>query len=197
MAEPLSDFEKPIALLVQRRSDGYSSLQRVESKTAALIAGTLVAIGLVLTRGGSILDSLLAIGFLRPLWLLFQAFHPVTYSGVPDGTELKAKWPIFPKTTMAVIFDAMIRAVDIQASSTEAKAMHLKGALQWLFWWSAFVIVVRTAETAMITYGAYPAFVAPLIGATSAPLPSPTPSLAPSPNPTRSFAPASPLAKPH
>ena len=64
LSQEQADFEEPLQMFVDCRAMAYGSLQRVESKAAALIAGTLAVIDLMLDRGSLSFDKALAVAYI-------------------------------------------------------------------------------------------------------------------------------------
>lgn len=176
-------------MLTDRREVTYSALQRIEARTNPLIAGGLAGIVIAFDRNGSILDLVVAAGYLRPVYLLLKAYLPQESFAVPAGAPLLELWPWYPSKLTEIAATDLADSLDGKnglASIIRTRSAIIAGAIHWLFRWTVVVLVVRALEAILLAY-------APLPVATRVALmprnevlasPIPTPSASPSPKPT-------------
>ncbi len=128
-----------------------------------LLAGTLAALGLAIGKGESVLDLVVALGYLWPLKLLLNAFAPLDYTVAPDATVLETSWPYYPRATTKAVFGAIgISLAALQRGIIEKSVLSHR-AIKVLFLWSIILVAVRVAEAFVISYGIAPGIIVPLI----------------------------------
>lgn len=149
--------------MVDRRTVTYSSLQRVEARIGVLLAGTLAAIGLALDRSASVIDVAMALGYLRPLYLLLRAFKPLDYRVAPGTESVEESWPYYPKATTKAVFQSIGMSLESLQQGIVDKSNLTSRAINALFRFSAVMIVLRVAESLINTYQPMPRWLQPLI----------------------------------
>ncbi|MGA8575479.1 MAG: hypothetical protein WB609_07325 [Candidatus Cybelea sp.] len=73
-ADAISDYRIALEIALRRPDNERNRLDRIESKIAPIIAGTIAAFALFLDKATSWLDIAAAALYLLPLWQLFVAF---------------------------------------------------------------------------------------------------------------------------
>lgn len=171
LALPTDDFARPLEFLQGRARTSYGSLARIETKTSTLFAGTIAVLGFVLSHESTPIELIVVLAYLVPLAILMRALGVREYSLVPDAETLANSWPYYPKASITAIFDATKVAVEELFENVGVKAKLFRQATIWIYSLTAFIIVVRLAETTCHSVAcSLPPPYAPLAG-----LQSPTP----------------------
>lgn len=152
MNEPLppdseADWRVALEMALRRRDNESDRLDRIDSKIAPIIAGTIAALALFVDKASSLLDIAAAALYLIPLALLFFAFKTDTFIDVPDLGVLKESWQPFPKTFIRVAFEGTVEAVAKNAPKLDAKANRLNAAMACVMVVTIIILTLRFAES--------------------------------------------------
>lgn len=147
LATPTDDFARPLEFLQERARTSYGSLARIETKTSTLFAGTIAVLGFILSHESTPIELIAVLAYLVPLAILMRALGVREYSLVPDAETLAISWPYYPKASVTAIFEATRVAVEELSENVGVKAKLFRQATIWIYSLTAFIIVVRLAET--------------------------------------------------
>lgn len=142
----LTDYKIALEIALRRRDNERNRLDRIESKIAPIIAGTIAAFALFLDRPNSWPDILAAALYLVPLWQLFVAFRTYEYVDVPNLNNLKETWQRWPQTFLKAAFEGTVDAVNRNAPIIDKKARQLNGAMVYVFSVTVVVLALRIVE---------------------------------------------------
>jgi hypothetical protein len=145
-ADALTDYKVALDIALRRRDSERDRLDRIESKIAPIIAGTIAAFALFLDKPSSWLDIAAAALYLVPLWQLFVAFRTYEYIDVPNLDNLKQTWQRWPQTFLKAAFEGTVDAVNRNAPVIDKKARQLNGAMVYVFGVTVVVLGLRIAE---------------------------------------------------
>jgi hypothetical protein len=135
---------RALDMAMRRRDSERQRLDRIESKIAPIIAGTIAALGLFVDKATSITDYFVGSLLLIPLALLLNAFKTYGYIDTPNLDELVRTYERWPLTYVRSVVIGTADAVTQNGSIIDRKARDLNRAMAVLF---AVVIVVIAART--------------------------------------------------
>lgn len=140
------DWDRAFELARDRRDAERNRLERIESKIAPIIAGTLAALGLFVDKAGGPLDLGVAAFLLVPLAMLLLAFRTTDYKDIPNLDVLVETYAWYPKT---YIRSAVLGAADAIAKNTpiiDRKARDLNRAMAILYGTVVVILIWRAGE---------------------------------------------------
>lgn len=92
------DWNRAYDLARDRRDAERERLERIESKIAPIIAGSIAALGLFIDKASSWPDFLVGALLLVPIALLLRAFRTTDYLDFPNLDNLVETYQWYPKT---------------------------------------------------------------------------------------------------
>jgi hypothetical protein len=139
------DWDRAFEFVRDRRDVERDRLERIESKIAPIIAGTLAALGLFVAKAGP-LDLAIAAFLLVPLAMLLRAFRTRVYKDVPNLDVLVKTYAQYPKT---YIRSVVLGAADAIAKNTpiiDRKARDFNRAMAVLYGTVVLILIWRAGE---------------------------------------------------
>jgi hypothetical protein len=140
------DWERALEMTMRRRDSERQRLDRIESKIAPIIAGTVAGLGLFIDKSASTLDCLSGSLLLVPLAMLFLAFRTFEYIDTPNLDELVRTYERWPLTYVRSVVVGTADAVSKNGPVIDRKARELNRAMAVLLIVVVLVIGVRTYE---------------------------------------------------
>jgi hypothetical protein len=109
-------------MAMRRRDSERQRLDRIESKIAPIIAGTIAALGLFVDKAASTADYFVGSLLLIPLALLLNAFRTYGYIDTPNLDELVRTYERWPLTYVRSVVIGTADAVTQNGSVIDRKA---------------------------------------------------------------------------
>lgn len=133
-------------MAMRRRDSERQRLDRIESKIAPIIAGTIAALGLFVDKAASTVDYFVGSLLLIPLALLLNAFKTYDYVDTPNLDELVRTYERWPLTYVRSVVIGTADAVTRNGSVIDRKARDLNRTMAVLFTVVIVVIAARAFE---------------------------------------------------
>lgn len=127
------DWIQALDLAMRRGDSERERLERVESKLAPIIAGTIAGLALFVDKSGSTLDYALAGLLLIPLAMLFLAFRTKDYIDTPNLDALIDTYERWPLTYIRSVVFGTADALGKNALTIDSKARNLNRTMAVLF----------------------------------------------------------------
>jgi hypothetical protein len=140
------DWMRALDMAMRRRDSERQRLDRIESKIAPIIAGTIAALGLFIDKAASTFDYFVGSLLLIPLALLFSAFKTYGYIDTPNLDELVRTYDRWPLTYVRSVVIGTADAVTKNGFVIDRKARDLNRTMAVLFAVVITVIASRTFE---------------------------------------------------
>ncbi len=140
------DWARALDLAMRRRDSERARLDRIESKIAPIIAGTLAGLGLFVDKAASSFDYVLGALLLVPLAMLLLAFKTYEYIDTPSLDELVRTYERWPVTYVRSVVIGTADAVGKNSSVIDRKARDLNRTMAVLFIAIILVIAARAYE---------------------------------------------------
>jgi hypothetical protein len=150
--EPLAvgaptDYRYLLDVLMRKREDERDRLDRLESKIAVVVAGTIAALGFSIEKAGSPLDGIAAALFVVPLAVLLCALLPVTYAEAPSAADMCEKFPRYPLQSMKAACHAIANGLEENEPKLRNKVKGLRWGIVLLLGVTFFIVGVHCAES--------------------------------------------------
>lgn len=146
--ESFSDFRYALDLVWRKRDAERARLERIEAKTAPVLAGTIAALGLFIDKAATLADLVSACLFLIPLFVLLDVFYTYEYQDGPDTNIMRETLYYYPKTFVKATYEAFTKHVSDNMPIIDKKARTLSMAMRFLFWITVIVLAIRLLEAA-------------------------------------------------
>jgi len=140
------DWDRAFELARDRRDAERNRLERIESKIAPIIAGTLAALGLFVDKAGGPLDLGVAALLLVPLAMLLSAFRTTDYKDIPNLDVLVETYAWYPKTYIRSLVLGAAEAVAKNSPIIDRKARSLNRAMAILYGTVVVIFIWRAGE---------------------------------------------------
>lgn len=127
------DWDRAFELARDRRNAERDRLDRIESKIAPVIAGTLAALGLFVDKAAGPADLGFAALLLIPLAMLLFAFRSTNYKDIANLDVLVETYGRFPKTYIRSTVLGAADAIAKNAVIIDRKASDLNRAMLVLY----------------------------------------------------------------
>jgi hypothetical protein len=147
--DALADYRYAAELMLRRRDNERDRLDRIESKIAPIIGGTIAALGLFIDKASSTIDLVTGSLYLIPLFMLLRTFETYEYIDVPDPDVFVQSWQRWPQTFLKSVFEGTADAISRNGPTIDAKARNLNTAMRWVYGVTVIVIGVRLLEVAL------------------------------------------------
>lgn len=147
--DTVPDYRYAVELMLSRRDSERDRLDRIESKIAPIIGGTIAALGLFIGNASSALDLAAGALYLVPLFILLRTFETYEYIDVPDPEVFVESWQRWPQTFLKSVFEGTALALATNRPTIDAKARQLNNAMRWVYAVTSVVIVIRFSEIAI------------------------------------------------
>ncbi len=131
---------------MRRRDSERDRLDRIESKIAPVIGGTIAGLGLSVDKAGTPMDYAVGGLLLIPLAMLFMAFRTFTYMDTPSLDELVRTYERWPLTYIRSVVLGTAEAVAKNGPVIDKKARDLNRTMAVLFVAVIMIIAYRTYE---------------------------------------------------
>lgn len=141
------DYRFLLEVLLKTREDERESLERLESKAAVVLAGTVAALGFSVEKSSSQVETLASALFLAPLTVLLWALLPLRYGQAPSAKEFCKTFPAHPSEALKTACEAIANLQDTNAPNLRKKASRLRWGTFLLIAVATIVVAVRCAET--------------------------------------------------
>jgi hypothetical protein len=144
------DWVQALDLAMRRGDSERERLERVESKIAPIIAGTIAGLALFVDKSGSTLDYALAGLLLIPLAMLFLAFRTKDYIDTPNLDALIDTYERWPLTYIRSVVVGTADAIGKNALTIDSKARNLNRTMAVLFTVMIFILAARIVEALVV-----------------------------------------------
>jgi hypothetical protein len=150
-AEP--DYRFLLEVLMKTREDERDSLERLESKVAVVLAGTVAVLGFSFEKSATQMETFTSALFLAPLVVLLWALLPLRYGQAPSAKEFCKTFPTYPSQALKTACEAIAKLQDTNAPNLRKKASRLRWGTLLLIAVAIIVVGVRCADTFQMSKG--------------------------------------------